>query len=80
VVNDLPGNEPAGETAQNINLARILDEEEDSFSLEYPNGSGGKSFMRLEAATYEGAIREAKSYLGVGADDRDEKGALWQFD
>ncbi len=81
VVNDLPGkNEPGGETAEKINLARILDEEDDSFCLEYPNRSGAKSFMRLEAATYEGAIREAKSYLGIGLDDRDEHGTLWQFD
>gem|GEM_PF-1973437 len=81
MVNDLPGkSESGGETAEKFNLARILDEEDDTFCLEYSNRSGAKSFMRLEASTYEGAIREAKSYLGIGKDDRDEQGVLWQFD
>ena len=80
VLNDVPAENPVSEPGPKINLAKILDEEDDSFRLEYPTPAGGKSFMRLDASTYEGAIREAKNYLGVGEDDRDEKGNLWQFD
>lgn len=80
VLADLSGEHSDLEPEAKINLAKILDQDDDSFCLEYPIRTGGKSFMRLEAATYEGAIREAKAYLGVGADDRDEQGNLWQFD
>jgi hypothetical protein len=33
--------------------------------------------MRLDAFTYERAVREAKSYLGINGDDLDEAGDQW---
>ena len=63
--------------ASRIKSGRILDEEDESFSLEYDDTRGQKNQMRLDALTYEGAIREARSYLGIGDDDRDEDGDLW---
>ncbi len=45
--------------------------------LEYDNSLGKKNTMRLEAATYEQAIREAKSFLGVSNDDNDAEGHRW---
>ena len=68
---------PPGET---VKLAKILDEEDDSFCLEYPTSKGATTVMRLEASTYERALREARAYLGIGEDNRDEAGALWQME
>ena len=48
--------------------------------MEYDNGIGKKNRMRLEATTYEGAIREAKSYLGIDAENMDGDGMLWQVE
>jgi hypothetical protein len=46
--------------------ARILDgDEDDDFTLE-------------EATTYEKAIREAKSFLGINEDNCDEDGESWE--
>ena len=80
MLSDLPGENGVVDPAGKISLARILDQEDDSFCVEYPTHTCETSVMRLEATTYEGAIREAKSYLGIGEDNRDEKGFLWQFD
>jgi hypothetical protein len=80
VLSDLPEENGVIAPAGKISLAKILDQEDDSFCLEYPTHAGATTVMRLEAATYEGAIREAKAYLGIGDDDRDEKGSLWQID
>ena len=33
--------------------------------------------MRLDAFTYEKAIREARTYLGINGDDLDEAGDKW---
>ncbi len=60
--------------------ARILDEEEGGFLLEYDNTRGEKNTMRLDAVSYEGAVREARSFLGIGADDRDEDGCEWSVE
>ena len=60
-----------------IKFARILDGEDGEFTLEYDNTRGQKNTMRLDALTYEGAIREARSFLGIQPDDRDEDGDLW---
>lgn len=57
--------------------ATILDQGGDQFALEYENTLGRKNQMRLDAATYEKAIREARSYLGINQDDRDEAGDQW---
>jgi hypothetical protein len=61
-------------------IARILDQEDDAFSLEYDNTIGKKNTMRLDAFTYENAIREARSFLGINADDRDADGTEWDIE
>ncbi len=58
-------------------VARILDEDDGSFGLEYDDTRGQKNLMRLDALTYEGAIREARSFLEIQPDDRDADGSLW---
>jgi hypothetical protein len=58
--------------------ANIVDEEDDSFSLEYDTTIGTRNVMRLEAATYEGAVREAKAFLGI-AENCDEAGDVWEI-
>lgn len=63
--------------ASPVKFGRILDEEDGSFGLEYDDTRGQKNRMRLEALTYEGAIREARSFLGIQGDDHDEDGDLW---
>jgi hypothetical protein len=63
-----------------VKSARILDGDQDTFTLEYDNTLGRKNRMRLDAATYEKAIREAKSYLGIKEDNHDEHGDLWEVE
>ena len=63
-----------------MKIARILDEESGAFGLEYDNTRGEKNMMRLDATTYEKAIREAKSFLGIDAGDHDEDGSLWEVE
>ncbi len=60
--------------------ARILDQEDDTFGLEYDDTRGTKNTMRLDALTYEKAIREAKSFLGINADNQDEDGTQWEIE
>ena len=60
-----------------MKLATILDEGSTQFALEYDNTVGKKHQMRLDAATYENAITEARAYLGIKEDDRDEAGDQW---
>ena len=60
-----------------VKFGRILDEEEGEFTLEYDDTRGQKNTMRLDALTYEGAVREARSFLGIQSDDHDEAGDLW---
>ena len=57
--------------------ATILDQGRDQFALEYEDTLGRKNQMRLDAFTYENAIREARSFLGVNKDDFDEAGDQW---
>ena len=57
--------------------AVILDESFGRFALEYDNTVGKKNQMRLDAATYERAIREARTFLGINEADRDEAGDCW---
>ncbi len=61
-------------------VARILDEDDGSFGLEYDDTRGHKNVMRLDALTYEGAIREARSFLGIQRDDRDADGSRWEIE
>lgn len=58
----------------------ILDQDGGSFGLEYDNTLGKKNMMRLDAKTYERAISEAKSFLGINEDNSDGDGNLWEID
>ena len=63
-----------------MKIARILDERGGAFRLEYDNARGHKQNTRLDAVTYEPALREAKVYLEIGVDDRDPEGAQWDIE
>ena len=63
-----------------MKTARILDEEDDSYGLEYDNNLGQKLTMRLEAMTYERAVREAKLYLGINPENLDGDGTTWEIE
>ena len=63
-----------------MKIARILDEDLGGFLLEYDNTLGKKLTMRLDARSYENAIREAKSFLGINSDDHDADGAEWHVE
>jgi hypothetical protein len=62
-----------------MKTAQILEEELDAFCLEYDNTLGKRNTMRLDASTYEKAIREAKAFLGVDAQNTDSDGAVWEI-
>jgi hypothetical protein len=63
-----------------MKLATILDQDDGAFGLEYENTLGTKNLMRLDAVSYERAIREAKSFLEIDEDNLDGDGALWQVE
>lgn len=63
-----------------MKTAIILEEQEDGFLLEYDNNVGQKNTMRLDAITYPGAVREAKSFLGIDEEDLDGDGTQWKID
>ena len=63
-----------------MKIARILDEAGGTFRLEYDDALGHKRNTRLEAITYEQALREARSYLEIGDDDRDSEGTQWDIE
>jgi hypothetical protein len=63
-----------------MKTARILEEEDDIFGLEYDNNLGQKNIMRLDAATYERAVREARSYLGINPENFDGDGNAWEIE
>ncbi len=63
-----------------VKVGRILDEEDGAFGLEYDNTLGEKNTMRLDALTYDGAVREARSFLGIREDDHDEDGDRWAIE
>lgn len=63
-----------------MKIARILDREQNGFGLEYDNTLGKRNTMQLEAQTYERAIREAKAFLGINADDLDSDGNRWEVE
>ena len=69
--------EPLATQAPRVKVARILDEEDGEFSLEYDDTRGQKNTMRLDALTYEGAIREARSFLEIQENDCDAAGDRW---
>ena len=57
--------------------ATVSEQESGVFTLEYDNTVGKKHSMRLDAVTYEKALREARSYLGIDEDGLDEAGDQW---
>jgi len=63
-----------------MKTARILDQDHDTFGLEYDDTRGTKNMMRLDALTYEKAIQEAKSFLGIDDDNHDADGNLWEVE
>jgi len=63
-----------------MKTATILDEDDNSFVLEYDNNLGKKHTMRLDAVTYEQAVREARSFLGINQDNLDADGTSWTID
>ena len=63
-----------------MKTARILDQENDTFDLEYDDTRGTKNRMRLDSLTYEKAIQEAKSYLGISEDNQDVAGDVWEVE
>jgi hypothetical protein len=68
---------PLPNDASRIKVGRILDADDGGFGLEYDDTRGQKNTMRLDALTYEGAIREGRSFLGIQEDDHDEDGDRW---
>ena len=72
--------QPAGNSEQDrsVKIARIFDQDAETFAVEYDNTLGKKNTMRLEATTYEGAIREAKAFLGISAENTDADGIEWE--
>ena len=63
-----------------MKIARILDESGGTFRLEYDDTLGHKQNTRLDAMTYEQAVREARSYLEIGEGDCDPEGAQWDIE
>jgi hypothetical protein len=63
-----------------MKIARILDQELDTFGLEYDDTRGTKNRMRLDSLTYEKAIQEARLYLGINDDNKDPDGDLWEVE
>lgn len=63
-----------------MKTARILDEPNGGFRLEYDNRLGQKRSTRLDATTYEQAIREARNYLELDEADTDSEGAPWRIE
>jgi hypothetical protein len=63
-----------------MKTAIILDQDDGSFVLEYDNTLGKKNTMRLDAVTYEQAVREAKSFLGINQENLDADGTVWTVD
>jgi hypothetical protein len=63
-----------------MKIARIFDEASGTFGLEYDNTLGKKHAMRLDAFTYEKALCEAKSFLGINTDDCDADGTQWDLE
>ena len=58
-------------------------QEDDSFPLRisHPQRQGELSIHAPGGGNLRGAVREAKSYLGIGmTKSRDEKGLQWQID
>lgn len=78
----ISSNEPAAsganvDTPRAMKCATISEQSRGVFGLEYDNTLGKKHTMRLDATSYEKALREARSYLGINEHDHDEAGDQW---
>jgi hypothetical protein len=76
--NALPPHRP--KLTSSMKIARILDEPGGTFRLEYDDTLGHKQNTRLDAMSYEQALREARSYLEIGHDNRDSDGTQWDIE
>lgn len=76
----IPESTDAPPPAEVAKIARILEESDGVFSLEYDNTRHEKNTMSLDAVSYQRALREARSYLGIQEDNRDDDGALWDIE
>ena len=63
-----------------MKIACILDQDDGTFILEYDNTLGKKHTMRLDAETYNNAVREARSFLEIDAENRDGDGIEWNIE
>jgi hypothetical protein len=72
--------EQTAREANPVKIGRIQDADDGGFGFEYDDTRNRKNMMRLEALTYEGAIREARSFLGIRSDDRDDEGDVWDVE
>jgi len=70
---------PVAPISNPLKRAVIFDEDHEEFGVEYDNTIGTKNSMRLEATTYEDAILETKSFLGI-TENHDEAGTRWEID
>lgn len=61
-------------------IARVMDGPNGTFGLEYDNTRGEKNRMLLDALTYDGALLEAKSFLGIDGENLDEENVLWDIE
>jgi hypothetical protein len=64
----------------NLKSARIVELEDGDFSLEYDNNLGNQNSMRLDAASYESALREAKFFLNINQQSIDPDGTTWEIE
>jgi hypothetical protein len=77
---DLEKNADPGASLRNsMKRAIILDQEDEAYGVEYDNTIGTRNTMRLEATTYEDAILETKTFLGI-TENRDADGTVWEID
>jgi hypothetical protein len=57
--------------------ATINEQSAGQFYVEYDTTVGRKNEMRLDAETYDRALREARSFLSIDEENRDEAGDEW---
>ena len=60
-------------------FAQIVDQPHERFGLQYQDTLGRKNTMRLDAITYEAAVSEAKSFLGINRENFDDDGNTWEI-
>jgi hypothetical protein len=60
-------------------IAQIIDLPGDRFRLEYEDTLGRKNSMRLDSLTYDSALREARTFLGINEQDLDADGNTWEM-